>query len=85
MLSSLSRHCVLFHSDTFTRALVIVFICVLFWCVSSTIKHHARVELLMLRPDLRSGLSDRQENVISLDLFVFGFCNRSSSIHKRKR
>ena len=39
----------------------------------------------MLRPDLRSGLSDRRGNVISLDLFNFGFCNRSSNIRKRKR
>ena len=39
----------------------------------------------MLRPDLRSGLSDRRGNVISLDLFNFGFYNRSSNILNHKR
>ena len=39
----------------------------------------------MLRPDLRSGLSDNRRNAISLGLFKFGICNRSSSIHKRLR
>ena len=75
----------LFNSDTFTRALAFVLICVLFSCVLSTIMHYAREELLMLRPDLRSGLSDRRGNVISLDLFNFGLCNRSTNIHKCKR
>ena len=75
----------LFYSNTFTRARVFILICVLFSCVSSTILHYARDEQLMLRPDLRSGLSDRQGNVISLELFNFGFCNRSFNIYKRKR
>ena len=70
-----------FYSDAFTRSLVYVFICVLFSCVSSTILHYVREELLMLQLDLRSGLSDRRGNFISLDLFNFGFCNRSSNIH----
>ena len=53
----------LFYSETFTRTLV-VFIYVLFLCVSSTILHYEREDLLILQPDLCSGLSDRQGSVI---------------------
>ena len=55
----------------------------LFSCVSSTILHCARQQLLMLRQDLLSGLSDRRGNIISLDLFNFGFCSRMSNILNR--
>ena len=39
----------------------------------------------MRRPDIRFGHSDRRGHVTSQNLFNLGFCNRLSSIHKRKR